>query len=279
MMDTFEVEGAALAYELSGGRSEGVAEGGPVVLLNGIAMSIAHWKPFVAALTQARAPARRVLAHDFRGQLLSSRPAGPYSLEGHADDLSALMSALDLDRAHIVGTSYGSEVALVFARKYPERTLSLTVIDGASEADPVLRAAVGSWKAAALADPVAFYRALIPWTYSASYIASHEDALAARESAVAGLPRDFFAAFAALCDAFLEIDETPRLGEIRCPTLVLVGERDILKHRGYAEIIARGVRGARLEVLAGLGHAAVIEDPAAVLACVEPFLEEAEKRL
>jgi 3-oxoadipate enol-lactonase len=264
-MERLEVNGVELAYELTGG------EGEAVVLLNGIAMSIVHWKPFVEAL----APARKVLAHDFRGQLQSSRPAGPYSLELHAADLAGLMDALGLARAHIVGTSYGSEVGLVFARAYPERASSLTVIDGASEADPVLRAAVESWKAAALVDPVAFYRALVPWTYSARYIASHVEMLASREKAVAGLPRGYFEAFAALCDAFLAIDETRRLGGIRCPTLVLVGERDILKHRGYSEIIARGIRGARLEVLPGLGHAAVIEDPAAVLSRITSFLDEA----
>jgi len=262
-----KVNGTELAYELEGGRGEAV------VLLNGIGMSIAHWKAFGAAL----APARSVLTHDFRGQLLSARPAGPYSLELHARDLAALMDAAGIRRAHVVGSSYGSEVGLVFARSFPERTLSLAVIDGVSEADPVLRAAVGAWKAAALADPVAFYRSLLPWTYSAPYLASHGEQLAAREKAVAGLPRDYFTAFAALCDAFLEIDETPRLGEIRCPTLVLVGERDILKHRGYAEIMARGISGSRLEVLPGLGHAAAIEDPGAVLARLVPFLDGAER--
>lgn len=266
-MERIEVRGAGIAYELSGGGGEAV------VLLNGIAMSIAHWKPFVAALS----PGRRVLAHDFRGQLLSARDKGPYSLEGHAEDLAALMDALGIGRAHVVGTSYGSEVGLVFARMFPERAQSLAVIDGVSEADAVLRAAVESWKATALADPVAFYRTLVPWTYSASYIASRAELLAAREKAVAGLPRDYFEAFAGLCDAFLAIDETPRLGEIRCPTLVLVGERDILKHRGYAEIIARGVPGSRLELLPGLGHAAAIEDPEAVVASVAAFLDMVER--
>jgi len=265
-MERKSLNGTELAYELAPG------EGETVILLNGIGMSIAHWKPFVAVL----APARRVLAHDFRGQLLSAKPIGLYSLRQHAEDLAALMDELDIARAHVVGTSYGSEVGLVFARLYPGRALSLSVIDGVSEADPVLRAAVEAWKAAALADPVAFFRALKPWTYSASYLASHGELLEAREKAVAGLPREYFMAFAALCDAFLAIDETPHLGEIHCPTLVLVGERDILKHRDYAEIIARGIPGARPEVLPGLGYAASIQDPAAVLARLGPSLDAVE---
>jgi 3-oxoadipate enol-lactonase len=197
----------------------------------------------------------------------------------HADDLRSLMDGFGIGRAHVIGTSYGSEVGLVFARKYPEAAASLVFIDGVSETGPVLRAAVESWKAAALADPVAFYRALVPWTYSGSYIASHAELLASRERAVAGLPRDYFESFAALCDSFLAIDETPHLGEISCPSLVLVGEEDILKPAAYARIVAEGIPGARMELMPGLGHAAVIEDPGTVLECIVPFLDEAGSKV
>ena len=254
-----------LAYELSG-------EHGPcVVFLNGIAMSVGHWKPLVQALGGGC----RCLRHDFRGQTLSDKPAGPYSFDLHARDLAALMDSLGIEKAHIVGTSYGSEAGMAFAADFPERCLSLAVIDGASELDPVLRAAVESWKATALADPVAFYKTLLPWTYSSAYLAANTATLKAREEAMRSLPRTWFEGFAALCDAFLDIDLTPRLKDIRCPSLVLVGEKDILKHRGFAEIIARGISGARLSVLEGLGHAAVIESPELVARALKDFLQGA----
>jgi len=262
------VNGVELAYEATGEGAETVA------LLNGIGMSIGHWRPAAALLSEGR----RVLMHDFRGQLLSERPAGPYSLELHARDFAALLDRLGLEKVHVVGTSYGSEAGLVFARLFPERCLSLCVVDGASEAGPLLRAAVLAWRSAALAEPTAFYRALVPWTYSERWIRGNEAAIDAREKAVAGLPRDYFTAFAALCDAFLAIDETPRLAEIAAPTLVLVGAEDILKHTGYARIIADGVEGAVLRVLPGLGHGAVIEDPEAVAGAVLEFLDSLAAR-
>jgi 3-oxoadipate enol-lactonase len=275
-MERARVNGVGISYEFlpAAGLSTGAV---PAVLLNGIAMSVGNWKPFAGALAasdEAAGRARRpLLLHDFRGQLLSERPAGPYSLELHACDLAALLDHLGLGEVDAVGTSYGSEVALAFARLYPERTRSLVVIDGASEVHPLLRAAVASWRAAALADPVAFYRSLVPWTYSESYIALNAEAIAAREKAVAGLPRDYFEAFAALCDAFLAIDETRHLGEIGCPTLVAVGEKDILKHEGYSRIIADGIRGSRFVKMPGLGHGAVIENPGAVSVLLEDFLD------
>ena len=138
--------------------------------------------------------------------------------------------------------------------------------------DPLLRATAEAWKAAALSDPVVFYRSIIPWNYSAAWLADNREKLAGREASIAALPRGYFEDFAALCDAFLALDLTPQLGRVSCPTLVLVGEKDILKHAGFSRIIASGIRGARMETIPGAGHAVVIEQPKAVLARVESFL-------
>ncbi len=266
-MPDFVAHGARLRYEISGGT------GPVVVLLNGIAMSIGHWKPFIEALGGNY----RVLCHDMKGQTLSDRPKGDYSLEGHAEDLAALMDHLSIPKAHIVGTSYGSEVGMAFAIAHPEKCMSLAVIDGVSELDPLLRATAESWMAAALLHPRVFYKVLLPWTYSSDYIAANAHALAAREDAVASLPADWFEGFASLCRAFLAIDLTPELHRITCPTLVLVGEKDILKHEGFAAIIAKVIRGSTLEILPGLGHASVIERPDLVAGSIDAFLSEAQK--
>lgn len=242
-----------------------------VVLLNGIAMTLGHWKPVVDRLVSA---GYRVLCHDMRGQLLSDRPAGPYSLERHASDLAGLMNELGLDKACVIGTSYGAEVALTFARDYPKRCLGLVSIDGVSEYDTVLGAAVESWKAAALSDPRVFYKAIIPWNYSAPYIAAHRDILAEREDRVASLPRDYFEAFGCLCDAFLAIDLTKDLGSIVCPTLVLAGGADILKPPVYSMIISNGIPGSSYQEIPGAGHAVVIEQPEAVAGALLAFLSE-----
>ncbi len=267
-----EIEDAArISAEAPAAPSEATRThpGPAVVFLNGIAMTIAHWKPLLPFF----ADSYRCLCHDMRGQMLSDRPGGPYSLEMHADDLAALMDLRGIARAHLVGTSYGAEVAMVFALNYPERCASLVLVDGVSELDPLLSVTVESWKRAALADPVTFYRAIVPWNYSAAYIGRSRELLAKREAAVACLPRDYFTAFVSLCDAFLDIDLTRRLGNIACPTLVMVGENDILKHSGFARTIAAGIPGARLAVIPGAGHAAVIEDPEAVGRAARDFID------
>ncbi len=251
-METKRIRDCDIAYELKG-------EGGtPVLFLNGIAMTIGHW----GALGGILEPNHQCLYHDFRGQLMSGKPEDGYSLESHADDVKELMNVLGIEKAHIVGTSYGSEIAMIFVMAYPESCLSLTVIDGVSELDAVLETAVDSWKLTALADPVLFYRTILPWNYSPSYIEANREGFRSREEVMKKLPREYYEAFSRLCDAFLAINLTPKLGLISCPTLVIVAERDILKHRLFAEIITRGIPGAELRIVPGAGHAVVIERPA-----------------
>ncbi len=259
------VNGLRLRYEISGNK-------GPfVVLLNGIAMSIGHWKPFAERLSGLY----KVLCHDLRGQTLSEKPKSEYSFEQHSQDLAFLMEALGIDKAHIVGTSYGSEVAMRFALDHPEKTLTLTVIDGVSEIDPLLRVTAESWMAAALSDPRVFYKTLLPWTYSSEFIGANRQALDAREEAVASLPRDWFEAFAGLCRAFLKLTITESLHRITCPSLVVVGELDILKHRGFAKKIAEHLGGpAKLVEIPKAGHAAAIEKPGEAAAIFLAFLKE-----
>lgn len=266
-MELVVAGGVGLSCELRGA-------GPTVALLNGIAMSAAHWKPVADALVAA---GFSVLVHDFRGQLLSDKAPGPYSLALHARDLAALLDLLDIRKAALVGTSYGAEVALSFARDYPDRCSSLVLVDGASETDAVLSAAVESWKRAALADPALFYRVILPWNYSAAWLAENAAFVEKRAAAVAALPREYFDAFVRLCDAFLEIDLTKDLHAVRARTLVLVAEKDILKHRGFARIMADGIAGARCAEIAGAGHAVVIERPDEVARAAIAFLSEPQR--
>ncbi|MBU0926182.1 MAG: alpha/beta hydrolase [Spirochaetes bacterium] len=260
------VDGIGLEYLVEGTGPETVA------LLNGIGMSMAHWKPVVERLA---GEGYRVVTHDLRGQLLSDKPAGPYSFETHARDLASLLSGLGVGRAHVIGTSYGAEVALTFARDFPAMCASVASIDGVTEYDAVLGTAIEAWRAAALSDPRVFYKSLVPWNYSASYITGHREALAQREDLVASLPRAYFEGFALLCDAFLAIDLTKDLGRIRCPCLALVASEDILKPPRYSRIIADGVPGAAYREIAGSGHAVVVEKPEALAEELSVFLRGA----
>src|SRR5690242_20492542 len=86
------------------------------------------------------------IAVDLRGTGESDKPDGPYSVELFADDVAALMQALEIPRAHIFGLSLGAAAGMWLAAKYPQRVSSLSLHSAWPASDPYVRAVVESWK-------------------------------------------------------------------------------------------------------------------------------------
>ena len=261
-MPVARVNGVDLGYEL-------VGSGEPVAFLNGVMMTMASW----GLETRVLSKSWQCLLHDFRGQLRSGKPPGPYSLSLHAADLVALLDFLGIDRIHLVGTSYGGEVAMQFALDDPERVQSLVVIASVSEVGDELRQQVEHWIDVATTDREALYAATVPDNFSERFAREHPEFLAAGEERLRGFDDDWFRALADLCRSFEGLHLTPRLHEVRCPALVIAGSEDVLKPVRYSEIIARSIPGAQLAIVEGAGHAVVIERPDEVNALLASFLE------
>ncbi|MCX7750276.1 MAG: alpha/beta hydrolase [Candidatus Bipolaricaulota bacterium] len=245
------VHGATLYYETHGW--EGDAD--VVALLNGVLMSTAGW----AAQIRPVSARYRLLLHDGRGMWKSEHPPGPYSLELHADDLVGLLDHLGVERAHLAGISYGAEIALTCALRHPDRVASLFLSSAVACPDPLLRAQIESWAAAAeREDPELLWHLVFAASFSRRWIEEHPGEREAGARRYASL--DFRAA-AELFRAFLRYDVSEELGRVRVPTLVLVGEEDALKPPRHAEALARGIRGAEFLVVPGAGHALCLERP------------------
>ena len=247
------VNGVDLYYEWHGpGRA-------PVLVLNnGVIMNAASsW----AFQTKALSESYRLLQYDCRGQGQSQHPPGPYTMAMHAADLNALLEAEGVEQAHIAGISYGGEVAQAFALAYPDRLLSLILIDTVSEVGPELELTVLSWiDALESGDPLAFFHATVPWNFSPQFIAANRPLLEDAKERYAQLD---FPAVQALCECFLQVDFTAQLNQIMVPTCIMVGEQDILKGLRYAQILQSAIPHAELHVLVGAGHASCWEAPQA----------------
>jgi 3-oxoadipate enol-lactonase len=197
-------------------------------------------------------------------------------MELHADDLAALLDKLGLDQAHIGGTSYGAEVSMVFALKYPERTRSLVVTSAVSQLDPLLRGLADTWIGAARAhDAERLFQAVYPLTFSEDWIAANQKVLDQARERYRSLDFDTFVELM-LC--FSRLDITADLHRIAAPTLVVGGELDLLKPRKYSEIIAREVPGAEFAVIPQAGHAAMWERPGVFNSLVLGFLAKHGER-
>jgi 3-oxoadipate enol-lactonase len=261
-MARIRANGVELHYEWHG------PEGAPVVVLsNGVLANTASWFNQTPVLSKHY----RVLLYDCRGQGRSDHPAGPYSMEMHADDLAALLDALDVPKAHIGGISYGGEISLIFAYTYPEKTQSVIAMSAVSEVRPMLRAQIDLWTAAAQTrDPAVFFRATVPDNFSEGFIAANQAFLESSIPRFAALDID---AVLALFDAFQRLNVTPELGRIQAPTMLLYGAEDVLKPPAvYGRIIAESMPHAEFFTVPKAGHVVIWEKPHEVNTALLGFL-------
>jgi len=261
-MPKIQANGVELYYELHG------AEDAPLLVLNnGIIMNAAGSWVFQ---TEALSKHYRVLQYDCRGQGQSEHPDEAYTMEMHADDLAALLTALGYESAHIAGISYGGEVGQAFALKYPKCCLSLILADTVSEVGDELRIIVESWLSAARAeDAEGFFNVTVPWNFSPEFIAANQKLLADAKERYKLLD---YPAVVRLSECFLEVDFTARLGKIKCPTCIIVGSADLLKGPAYAAILKAGIPHAEYHLLHGVGHASCWERPQEFNSVVLGFL-------
>jgi pimeloyl-ACP methyl ester carboxylesterase len=119
LLSRVPVSGGALAVEVHEGRTE------PVLAVHGISSHRRLWN-----WLRAEYPDLTLVAPDLRGRGDSVDVAGPSSVPQHADDMVAVLDALGLERAHVIGMSMGGFVAVELALRCPERTKSLVLVDG-----------------------------------------------------------------------------------------------------------------------------------------------------
>jgi pimeloyl-ACP methyl ester carboxylesterase len=234
---------------------------GPALLaIMGMSGTALHWgEPFLAAL----AADFDVIAYDHRGVGASTALAGPITIGELAADASALLAALELDSAHVLGISMGGMVAQELALAHPEqiRTLTLGCTYGGGETatrpDPAPLGAL--YEAIASGDRARALRASWEINVSAAEAADSDAyaaflAIAARRSVATGV-------IMAQAQAVLAHDTAARLGALRIPTLVVHGSEDRVLPVENGRTLARLIPDAKLEILEGVGHMFFFEQP------------------
>lgn len=267
-MPTLKVAGVDLYYELHGG-----AGAASLVFVNGIFQDTTAWSLHVRRF----ADQFRCILYDCRGQGRSAKPAGPYRIEDHAADLLGLLDALGVERTHLVGLSNGGAIAMTFAAAHPDRVGALVLADTFARADGALRAKIRAWRAALDAGgPGVRFDVSVPWNFSAAFIEAHEPDIAVlRQRALALAPH----AMRALMDGTIEHDARAALPRITAPTLVLVGDQDLLSPPWMARDIAEAIAGAQLRIIAGAAHAMPVERLDEFCDAVRTFIDEGASRV
>ncbi|HUP75304.1 MAG TPA: alpha/beta fold hydrolase [Acidimicrobiales bacterium] len=265
---TARTNGQDLFYEVHG-------EGPPLMLLMGIGYDSSLW-------TLQQVP---VLSTHFSVVLLDNRDAGrssravhPYSIADMADDVAGVLDALDIHRTHLLGLSMGSMIGMEFALRHADR-LDRLVLAGPgaaparSAADPI---SIWNWVKANNPSGEVFGGQQLTWLFSSAFL-RNQKAVQKTIALLASNPNPVEPdAYDRQAQAYLHFDALDRLGGIKAPTLVIVGEQDLLTPPWVAREVAEGIPGARFEIVTGdaSSHVLPLERPDDFNQLVMSFLAE-----
>lgn len=264
-MEHVDVGGSRLAVSDRG-------SGPPVLLHPGLGYATWCWHRLVPLL----AGRWRVITVDPRGTGRSDRPEGPRSIADMADDLARVTRALDAAPAHLVGHSMGGYVVQSAALRHPDVVRSVALVAtsaGGPDSLPVPTETAEAWRRAAGSPPEEFARATFHYSFRPGWPDArpdrYEEDLAARLEHPT--PPDQWRHQYDACGAFLAAGSP--VEDIAAPVLVVHGTADRVVPVDNAHLTSRRRPDATLALLDGAGHNLMLEEPEALAATLERFLD------
>ena len=268
---TVRANGQELYFELHG-------EGPPLVLVMGIGYDATLW---TLAQVPALSQTFQVVIFDNRDVGRSSNAAAPYSIADMADDVAGLMDALAIKRAHLLGLSMGGMIAQEFALRHADR-LHRLVLSGCGAAparvafDPIR---TWNWVKANDKSGEVFACQQFTWLFSNAFLRNNEAVQQALNLLTSNPHPVGPEAYNRQAQAYLRYDALDRLVDLKSPTLVIVGEQDLLTPPWICREVADRIPGARFEIIKGEGssHVVPIELPNEFNGLVTRFLVASER--
>lgn len=263
-MAEFTFDGYKVHYETYG------TSGEPIILLNGIMMSTASWKPFIEDFSRFNT----LILVDFLDQGQSQRMDKPYDHSIQVKLLDELIERLWYDRVNIMGISYGGEIAIEYALAHPNRVRRLILSNTCGRTSPWLKKIGDGWNEVAKTGiGYAYYLTTIPVIYSTAFFEEHAAWMEGREAYLTEYfsRKDVLEALIRLTDSSVTYDVVERLHEITCPTLILSSSEDALVPPTEQQLLHEKIKGSIYLTLNGSGHASMYENPAAFAALVLGF--------
>jgi pimeloyl-ACP methyl ester carboxylesterase len=264
--------GSAMFAELSDVRCyyELLGSGDPILLIPGVGRTCRHWDDLSCELSKSFS----LILFDNRGlgRSVAKRPA--QSLGDLAVDLVELLDHLQLERAHVIGLSFGGLLAQQFALDHPSRLDRLVLVSCGNRFSPYLTGVARLLGQALRHFPPELFRRTIELLgTSPQYFDAHAEEIERdiASQCTTGVPRRAIGA-QLRCLGCRDI-ASDREYRITAPTLVIAGDRDVLIPACYARDMARQIPGSEFLLVPDCGHNPFVEKPDDVLPRLTAFLQ------
>jgi pimeloyl-ACP methyl ester carboxylesterase len=253
------VNGHSVAYRYAG-------EGPPLVLLHGFLCDSRCWRPQLAGLSDRF----RVVAWDAPGAGLSSDPPNPFTITDWAQCLAGFLDLVGIERAQVLGLSWGGILAQEFYGLYPDRVLSLILCDTyagwkGSLPESACKERLERCLLESTLPPEEVVARFVPefFTEGASHDLKKEMSAVVSEFHPLG--------FRLMAKSSADTDTTDLLLNIEVPTLLVWGDDDRRSPMSIAEQLRDAIPSAELAVIANAGHVSNMEQPEEFNAQVRRF--------
>ena len=275
-MPIVKVNDIEMYYEIHG-------EGFPLIIIPGLWGS--SESGYARILMEGFSSEYKVILLDNRGTGRSDKPDIEYSIMMMADDISGLMDAILISKAHVLGASMGGAIAQALALNHPDKVLSLILCCTCcgsqrlygSSSNPMIKEFWDFVESVARGQPLEmsveeYSEFYLRTALSPKYVQENRDSLLRSQASIkyptplVGLVRQ--------AQAALNFDLCERLSEIKIPTIVMAAEDDVLVSPENSRFLAERIPDARLKMFKEGGHNFIPELQDQVIPLILDFLDE-----
>ena len=261
-MHSLRSDDAEIFYEIQG-------DGPPVILLHPFPAHHEFWLPAIPAL-QSR---YRLILPDLRGHGESEIGQGPAVMAKHASDVARIMDAAGVGKAAFVVCSIGGYIVFEFLRRFRSRVSALALCDTRPQPDTSEARANRLRNADAVLEQGTeqFLKSMVPKLLGATTVSSRPDIVEGALQMMRKMsPEDISQVLRGMAE---RPDSVPDLKHINLPTLIVMGEEDVLSTAGDGELMRQNIPGSRLKMIPKAGHYSPWERPEAVAPLLRQFLD------
>lgn len=257
-MPIYKLKEINLYYEIHG-------DGEPLLLIHGLGSSSRDWELQLDFFAQNY----KLILVDVRGHGRSGKPPGPYSIPLFAEDIKKLLQALQVGPAHILGISLGGMIGFQLGISYPDMIKSLVIVNSTPElVARTLKDRLGIWQRLLIVRFLGMRK--MGEVLGDRFLPDPEQA-ELRKIFIERWAENDKPAYTEAMKAVIGWSVTDRLGEIRCPTLVIGADGDYFP-TAEKENYVKQIPGAELLIIENSRHALPAEKPAEFNAAVKEFL-------